>query len=268
MNINKKKGDVLNKIRNIKTVNTSQKNLSSKKSVIVFDNDECTGQYSFLGSLHSLFIEDNNLKYPESKLSYNDTIKLISKYYLGYGGIRPYVKKTLQYLYNKKQKLKLDKIFMYTAAENLDNYVFFLKDCIEYHCDCIGIFDKIFDRSFCNEDLTKNLDNIRGDISTSKILMIDDRPNNIIKGDGFVYGVEPYLYCPKWNIISKFIDEYGENYLEELYLINKDYFKEIGINMPLKDMLYEEWKDCQYIDCKKEDKNFAIVFDIIQALIK
>ena len=96
-------------------------------------------------------------------------------------------------IYIKKNKRERFKIFMYTVAENLDNYVFFLKDCLEYHCSCIGLFDKVYDRNYCNEDLSKSLDNIKGEYTTSSMIMFDDRPNNIDKKEGFIYGVEPFI---------------------------------------------------------------------------
>ena len=75
-----------------------------------------------------------------------------------------------------------------------------------------------------------------------------------------------HLYQPNRTSIELFIKDYGSEYLDNLYKLNKRYFDNIGIT-DLNNWLYLNGKIVNMLNAK-EDKNFNIVFDILQALIK
>ena len=220
-----------------------------KKVVIVLDNDECTGQY-VLGSVFHTHILSMN-----KNINYNKLVELFVNYYLKInsytptkndiglvGCARPGLYFLLKLL-NEYKKLKIvHKVVMYTSAPNEDDWVIFLKDCLEKYSECKGLFDLVLHRgSFPKAKVTKsgatikdlkyvyknniiNPDNLPPD--NFKIIMLDDNPQNINKyhKNNYVYGVSPYNHMIGKNNLRKFI----KIFFDEFKCDNKrNFFQEI-----------------------------------------
>ena len=123
------------------------KNLSQPK-IIVLDNDECLGQF---GLFSCLYVYSRMTSDPYN-INLNELKKSCVKYLFPNGIARPYLKELFNLLLFLKKNKKLDGVVMYTSAPNnlsdgKSGYVYFLKDCIELYCNCIGIYDKVLHRN-------------------------------------------------------------------------------------------------------------------------
>jgi len=200
-------------IKNYKTF----RNIKCPK-IIILDNDECLGQFGIF-SIIACVAKIND--YP--KVNFEKLKKSLVKHVLSKGAARPYLINLFKLMYKLKKQGKIDKVVMYTSApnritSNKSGYVYFLKDCLERYCGTPKLYDMVFHRdntkskvSRCgatikdvgnvllkNNYLRHCLFNKNRKISdfvnhfSKNILMIDDKPQNIIKRHGRVIGVKAY----------------------------------------------------------------------------
>ena len=164
-------------------------------TVIVFDNDECTGQYGFTSLIYFKLKE-------LGFLSEKEIIKL-SQICFEKGAARP----GLKYLFQKLKKLKKDgkikAIVMYTnAMDGRENYVRdFLKNSLEKYTKVgKGFFDLVLTyedsqkdpeirlSSYNNNDIRKKLELVKDKLLKKKkikatvdeMIMIDDKVKTIL----------------------------------------------------------------------------------------
>ena len=203
--------------------------------IVVLDNDECLGQF---GLFSCLYVYSRMTQDPYT-VNLNDLKKSCVKYLFSNGIARPYLKELFNILKFLKKNKKIDGIVMYTSAPNnlsdgKSGYVYFLKDCIELYCNCIGLYDKVLHRnnviaklSKCgatikdlgNTLLTQQQRKILGgkdtsekiklnykvNVMTHNTVMIDDKPRNIRVRSGRAIGVTPYEYEGNSRIFKKCI---------------------------------------------------------------
>ena len=255
----------------------------NRPRLVVLDNDECQGQFSVLGDLHTLYGADHQIKYPKSKVSLEKFKDIIVKDYIQKGGARPHLKSFLKHLHNLKQKKKIEGVYMYTAASNDNDWVLFLKDSLEKYSNCPNLYDKVYSRENCNKqhgkDLMKlakkggGLNNLKKEFWTSNMIMFDDNPQRINSRKGNVFGVRPYTSLPAWASIKSIVDQCGgEGYLNELYNLNKSLFDEYGVkNGNLLAWLktnYNEYRQDDRENNLKNDKELIIAKHIVDEQIK
>ena len=186
-------------------------------NVIIFDNDECIGQFGIFSLLYvySRYKEDT---YP---IDLNILKKSCIKYLLE-DLLRPYIKPLFQYINKLKKLKKIDYIVMYTSAQNniskkQSGYVFFLKKCIEEYCNVKSFYKKVLHRdnviALKSKDgatikdignallttkqrklLYNNNRNVEKYVNkaSKNTIMIDDRPHNIIGRNGIKIKVPVY----------------------------------------------------------------------------
>jgi len=228
---------------------------NKKKVVVVLDNDECTGQYVMASVFHSHIVNNFPDTTNKNSKNYKKLVKLFSDYYLKINGISPSKRNIgmvgcarpgtfflLILLHHYKKMGIIHKVVMYTSASNEDNWVYFLKDCLEEYAQAPGVFDLIFHReSFPNAEVApsgatiKNLSNIYNhkiinpnkiDKDNFKIIMLDDNPQNIKQSgkNNHIYGISEYTHMIGKNNLRKFIqilfDEYNikdkRNFFQEI----------------------------------------------------
>lgn len=197
----------------------------SKNITIVTDNDECFGQWSIASALYSLFTgyipQFTGIPMYKCVEIFRDCMV---KYYLPNGGARPGVKEILGLIKCYKDAKYIDKVVMFTSSTNNNNWVFFLKDCLEEYANVQGIYDLVLHRQntevkFCSDGATvKCLNMVRERLGIgmgSKVIIIDDRPGNV-RGDGVRIDVTPYRHIVSNDILSTIIDKAVDN-LQNIY---------------------------------------------------
>jgi hypothetical protein len=217
----------------------TSKSLEKEYTIIVMDNDECIGAWSLSSAIHGIFADylPKNTGIPV-----HDCIKVfkdcIVKYYLSNGGARPGTKDTLKLLKLYKDTGKIDKVVMFTSCTNEKNWVMCLKECLEQYADVYGLYDLVLHRDNTESKNSKDGATIKNmDIvierlclnqKNCKIIMVDDRPQNIL-GDCIKVAVSPYMHVVDENYISDMIDEMVNT-------LQKMYKKSIGIktNEPIQ----------------------------------
>ena len=210
---------------------------NKKKVVVVLDNDECTGQYVMASVFHSHIVNNYPDTTNKNSKNYQTLVKLFSDYYLKINGISPSKRNIgmvgcarpgtfflLRLLQQYKKLGIVHKVVMYTSASNEDNWVYFLKDCLEEYSQVPGVFDLVFHReSFPNARVApsgatmKDLNNVFKHPTVNpkklgkenfKIIMLDDNPQNIKKSgpNNNVYqGLSAYHHMIGKNNLRKFI---------------------------------------------------------------
>jgi hypothetical protein len=173
--------------------------LKNEKIVIVIDNDECIGSWIDLSMLYSMFkIETKN----------DPNISMFVDIMEKTNCIRPYVKNLFEKIIKLKKNNIVYKIIMCTAASNANGWVTFLSKMLE-HWFGEKIYDAIIHGELIkewhinkktpfsnNNGYIKNMEMItelflHSDCEKSyKIIVIDDRPSNII--GGIVIPVSPF----------------------------------------------------------------------------
>jgi hypothetical protein len=250
---------------------------NKKKVVVVLDNDECTGQYVMASVFHSHIVNNFPDSVDKNSENYKKLVNLFSDYYLKINGINPSKKNIgmvgcarpgtfflLRLLQNYKKLGIIHKVVMYTSASNEDNWVYFLKDCLENYSNSPGVFDLVFHReTFPNAKVApsgatmKDLEYVfkHNEINPEKltkdnfkIIMLDDNPQNIKKSGvlNYRYGVSPYHHMIGKNNLRKFIQILFDNFKIK---DKRNFFQEI-INDPdfkLTDN-YEQSNDTEIIE--------------------
>ena len=193
--------------------------------VVVLDNDECTGQYSLASGIHNMFCTYVPLN---TGLSVNECVSVLRdgfvKYYLPNGAARPGTKETLSLLKVYKDRGMIEKVVMYTSAGNSNDWVYFLKDCLEQYGDVKGLFDLVLHKCNVVSQVTvdgatvKDLDIVRARLSMgdASIFMFDDKPQNIV-GVGSKIAVPAYRHIVDYEYVSIMLKEIL-NKLESKYV--------------------------------------------------
>jgi hypothetical protein len=190
---------------------------TSHNKILVLDNDECIGAWSFASGLHSLF---------SSYIPTNTGIKTdiciqvlksgLLKYYFNNGGARPGTKDTLKLAKISKDIGTIDKVIMYTSASNNNGWVDFLKECLEEFADVKGVYDLVLHKDNSSKVVIsdgatyKYMSLVLEKLQYSKnteIFMVDDKPHNII-GDAVKIAVSQYRHIVDKKYIVEMIDEF------------------------------------------------------------
>jgi len=189
-------------------------------NIVVLDNDECLGQFGIFSMLVSIAKMDYHLPINMNILKRELVTNLLSK-----GVARPYLINLFQILHKLKLKKKIDKVVMYTSApnrlsHNRTGYIYFLKNCLETYCKTPKLYDMVFHRDNIKARISKCGATIKDvgnvllknnklrvgllknnqklvkyvNLMSKNIIMVDDKPNNIIKRRGQAIGVKPYRY--------------------------------------------------------------------------
>ena len=117
-------------------------------------------------------------------------------YYLRKGGARPGLEQLLQTLESWKRIGRIGMVAIFTAADNRNGWVTFMKECLELYAETPGLFSRILTR----EDLrcvqtpygmqtVKDLSILSE--NAHSVVLIDDKPKNGI--NGYVIGVPEYI---------------------------------------------------------------------------
>jgi hypothetical protein len=196
------------------------------KTVFVLDNDECIGTWSLASGIHSAFSsyipEHTGM---DEKTCLRILKECMVKHYLSNGASRPGTKDTLKLLKYYKDKGLVDKVVMFTSAGNHNDWVIFLKDCIEEYCGVDGLYDMVLHRDNSNSEVAtdgatvKCLDMVKKRLGfidkKTKFVFIDDRPQNI-RGDGIRVKVSQYRHVVEKEYIQDTLDEAIDK-LQEIY---------------------------------------------------
>lgn len=221
-----------------------------QKTVFVLDNDECLGAWSLASALHGVFVTYIPEKTGIPVLDCINIFKdCLVKHYFENGGSRPGTKDALQVIKCLKDDGLIDKVTMFTSSTNKDEWVFFLKDCLEQHANVVGLYDLVLHRENTKANTPEGptlkhlsivLNRLNFNKENTKIIMIDDRPENII-GDCDKIVVSQYRHVVDEKHLSDTID----NTLDKLQAVYKPtagsktfppvFFKQIIKNLILVD---------------------------------
>ncbi len=175
----------------------------TSKDILVLDNDECLGSFATASLMMTIYIHyiTNEFNPPRgdcplhehySNMVYPYMDKFVS--YLEKGIARPYLKEFIQYIHQLKLEGKIKKIVMYTAAPNNYGWVTFLSKLIPTYAGVpLDFYDVILSRNhtvFRRNAYLKSLSMI--DVDTSKIVMVDDSPQNIVQCNATIIPVTKY----------------------------------------------------------------------------
>lgn len=208
---------------------TSKQLNKEYRTIIVLDNDECLGAWSLGSAIQSLFSSyvPNNTGIPISDCM-KTLQKAMVKYYLSNGGARPGTKETLRLIKFYKDTGIIDKVVMFTSANNKYNWVNFLKNCLEEYAGVKGLYDAVLHRdntklSFSVDGSTLKCMNV---VCTTfgfqeektSVIVIDDKPHNI-RGECTRIAVSPYRHIIDEKHINDIIDDVIDN-LQKMYKPN------------------------------------------------
>lgn len=225
---------------------------SNKKIIFAIDNDECIGSWADLSLLYSMY-----LKEMKHELRVELFVDIMEKTKCA----RPYLKDFLNKLIDLKKQGIIYKIFMFTAASNVNGWVSFLSKVIEQWMG-INFYDGIICKEmiedwhiekktkYCNNiGYIKNMDIIKEIINLDStpddnfhFVAIDDRPDNIV--NGIPIGVSPFkvainiievikMYLPeKYNyLVSKYYVSLQMSW--NMFRINPYYFTDVGSDIDI-----------------------------------
>jgi hypothetical protein len=180
------------------------------------DNDECLGAWSLASGMYNIFAKyiptNTGIKVSTCKKVFK---KCLIKHYLSNGGARPGTKDTLRLANYYKDKGSIDKVIMFTSAKNTNKWVIFLKECLEMYAGVEGLYDLVLHKDNSESKLSpdgstmKCMNMVRKKLKynkESKIIMIDDKPQNIV-GDGIRVSVSEYRHIVEEKYISNMIDD-------------------------------------------------------------
>jgi hypothetical protein len=199
------------------------KNNKTEKIILIIDNDECLGAWSMASAIYNIFsgFISNKTGIKVSKCKKVLKYYLI-KYYFTNGGARPGTKDTLRLAKFYKDTGYIDSVIMFTSAKNENEWVSFLKECLEEYAGVEGLYDHVLHKNNSESKLSpdgstvKCMNMVRKKLKynkNSKIIIIDDKPQNII-GECIKVAVSEYRHILKEKYISDMID----NIIETLQL--------------------------------------------------
>ena len=225
------------------------------EKVFVLDNDECLGQFGLLSGLYSLFVTYVSI---HTGIPLHLCLQVLKKYvityYLANGGARPGTKDTLRLLQQYKDNKLIDKVVMFTSAKNTNNWVLFLKDCLESYAGVVGLYDLIVHRDILipspapDGATFKDLELVRFRLditSDSPLFMIDDKPHNIL-GEGTRIPVTPYRHVVQYQDLGNLIrDSLTE--LQTLFIPGPERYPPTNFICSLQTLIQSEVeKDIKY----------------------
>lgn len=197
---------------------------TSSKDTLVLDNDECLGYFPKASLMFTIFVNyiRNEYNPPKGDLTESEyCASIVQPYmhlfvsYLEKGAARPYLKEFIQKIYQLKVEGKIKKIVMYTAASNILGWVTFLSKLIPAYAGVpFDFYDVVLHRSSTVYSRRTYLKSLRiVDTETSKIVMIDDSVENIMKYDGTVIQISKYMQHVEL-LEHNFMDFIDEKYHE------------------------------------------------------
>ena len=186
------------------------------KVILVMDNDECLGSWGIASAIHGLFRgyipHNTGISVSECISVFKDCLV---KYYLPNGGARPGTKETLKLAKFYKDIGSIDSVIMFTSASNMNEWVNCLKNCLEQYANVKGLYDMVLHKNNTESQTSpdgatlKCMNMVREKLKynkKSKIIMVDDKPHNIV-GDGIRVVVSAYRHVVEEKYISDMIDE-------------------------------------------------------------
>lgn len=209
----------------------------TKKEILVLDVDECLGNFATSSLMMTIYI--NYTIYTTHPPRGNTPVdeyyaNMVYPYmdifvkYLEQGMARPYLKEFIQKMYQLKLEGKIKKIVMYTAGTNKVGWITFLSKLIPTYAGVpFDFYDVILTRNNCifrGNKYIKHLKFVNDD--TSKIVMIDDLPRQIISIDGLIIPISKY---------SKHVSLLDHNFM---HYIQEQYHKEFINAIKYDEQLY------------------------------
>lgn len=192
---------------------TTKKNIAKK--VIALDNDECLGFFPLASAMYTLFVcyiaQTTGISPDKCAEIFRD---VMVKYYLPNGGARPGTKELLQKIHLYKISGYIDSVVMFTSSTNNNDWVFFLKDCLEEYAG-VPVYDLVLHRQNTKAKVAtdgatvKCLNTVRDKLgfgSNTEVIIVDDKPDNIV-GPGIRIPVKPYTHIVSSSILSDMIKE-------------------------------------------------------------
>lgn len=194
----------------------------TSKDILVLDNDECLGNFATSSLIASIYVHyvSNTFNPPRGDCPlheyYANMLYPFMNTFVNYlekGIARPYLKEFIQKIYELKCEGKIKKVVMYTAAPNTYGWVTFLSKLIPTYAGVpLDFYDLVLPRShtvFRRNAYIKSLHII--DRDTSRIVMVDDSPENIIHNDSTIIPVTKYRHHV--GLLShNFLDDMDESY--------------------------------------------------------
>ena len=187
------------------------------KQVLVLDNDECLGAWSFASGLHHVF----STYIPKNTgISIKVCLEILKKrlitYYFSNGGARPGTKDTLKLAQLYKQLGYIDKVIMFTSATNNNEWVEFLKDCLEEFADTKGVYDLVLHKNNTSCSIAPDgstykcmnvvLEKLLYSSTDTIVCIVDDKPQNVL-GNAIKVKVSPYRHVVDEDIILLMMHE-------------------------------------------------------------
>lgn len=225
--------------------------MESFKDILVLDNDECLGNFATSSLMMSIYLHyiTSELNPPRGDCPlceyYANMVYPYMNTFISYfekGIARPYLKEFIQHIYQLKLQGKIKKVVMYTAASNHYGWVTFLSKLIPSYAGVpLDFYDSVLPRNytrFRQNAYFKNLFNVN--IDTSRIVMIDDSPQYILKGNATIIPISKYLHHVDL-LDHTFINDIHESYHTVMLNAIKDDEKHIIKN----DIDYT--KDCELL---------------------
>ena len=155
-------------------------------SIIVWDNDECSGQYGAFSLFYNIYkLKNWDNEFPEKIL-----VDIMQTYLKDYGA-RPGLKKTFKDIDKMKKNGSVKGVVMYTNAEdNPPGYVNFVKKCLEKYTNTSNFFDLVLSRKHSSgkvvppvrkklEIVVDYLKKMNIDCKVEDVMMVDDKPSTI-----------------------------------------------------------------------------------------
>jgi hypothetical protein len=208
-------------------LNTEYKgDVKDKHIVFIFDNDECIGAWTLASSIHGVF---SDYVPKATGIPVSDCLRVcrdsLVKHYFPNGGARPGTKETLQLVKFYKDLGKIDRVVMFTSAPNANEWVHYLKGCLEQYSGVEGLYDLVLHKGNVEVKIAKDgatlkcldtvLERLNLPKENTKIVMVDDRPHNI-RGGCVRVAVSAYRHIINASHIEAMIDE-TLGTLQEIY---------------------------------------------------
>ena len=159
---------------------------NDQKLTTVFDMDETMGAFG-AGSIAFKLCLKYTGRVPDKAM--------FVAYYLLKGGARPWLKQMLQTLERWKRIGRIGVVAIFTAADNKNGWVTFIKDCLELYAETPSLFSRILTREDLRcvqtqygKQIVKDLSLVSPDAES--VVLIDDKPANVL--NGYVIRVAEY----------------------------------------------------------------------------
>ena len=170
----------------------------------ILDLDDTLGQFGMICILVKIYKHFNENEYPPPAFTVDNFLGNEGCFISGFRpGLIELMKLGEELLENKL----LDEIVIYTSASNYEGWVDYIVKCIEYYCNIkIGTIGRCVSRDMGfvpsrDGSGTKDMNYIYPNASLINVIMIDDKPHNILQTKN-VFGVSPYRqFIPPWRFL-------------------------------------------------------------------